>query len=65
MTPLHIIIYIIIAHAIGDYVLQSSYLAGNKGKDDYILLIHCYDDVNNDITGYRFIQRSYFCPLSW
>ncbi len=41
MTPLHIIIYIIIAHAIGDYVFQSSYLAGNKGKDDYLLLIHC------------------------
>ena len=35
------IVYIILAHAIGDYVFQSSYLAGNKGKDDYILLMHC------------------------
>ena len=41
MTVLEIVIYIIISHALGDYVLQSNYLASNKGKDDYILLIHC------------------------
>ncbi len=41
MTVLEIFIYIIISHALGDYVLQSNYLASNKGKDDYILLIHC------------------------
>lgn len=35
------LVYIIIAHSLGDYVLQSDYVASNKGKDDYILLIHC------------------------
>lgn len=35
------VIYLIICHAVGDYVLQTSYLAGNKGRDDYILLMHC------------------------
>jgi len=35
------IIYIIISHAIGDYVFQSNYLANGKGKDDYLLFIHC------------------------
>jgi hypothetical protein len=35
------IIYLIIAHAIGDYFLQTDYLAKNKGTDFYILFIHC------------------------
>ena len=32
----------IMAHVFGDYFLQTDYLAGNKGKDNYILLIHCF-----------------------
>lgn len=35
------LIEIIMAHAIGDYLFQSDYLAANKGKDWYILFIHC------------------------
>ena len=31
---------ILFAHSLGDYFLQSSYLAMNKGKDNYILCIH-------------------------
>ena len=31
---------ILFAHSLGDYFLQSDYLAMNKGKDNYILCIH-------------------------
>ena len=31
---------ILFAHALGDYFLQSNYLAMNKGKDNYLLCIH-------------------------
>lgn len=34
-------IVILFAHMFGDYFLQTDYLAGNKGKDNYILLAHC------------------------
>lgn len=32
----------IMAHTFGDYFLQTDYLAKNKGKDNYILLTHCF-----------------------
>lgn len=32
---------ILTAHMVGDYFLQTDYLALNKGKDNYILLVHC------------------------
>lgn len=32
----------IMAHMFGDYFLQTDYLAMNKGKDNYILLVHCF-----------------------
>lgn len=35
------IVKIIMCHAIGDYLFQSSYLADNKGKNWYLLIIHC------------------------
>lgn len=31
---------ILFAHSLGDYFLQTDYLAMNKGKDKYILCIH-------------------------
>lgn len=34
------ILQILFAHCLGDYFLQTDYLAMNKGKDNYILLIH-------------------------
>lgn len=32
----------IMAHMFGDYFLQTDYLAMNKGKDNYILLVHSF-----------------------
>lgn len=34
------LVTIILCHLVGDYVLQSDYLATNKGKDWYLLLVH-------------------------
>ena len=31
---------LLFAHGLGDYFLQTNYLAINKGKDNYILCIH-------------------------
>lgn len=35
-----ILMFVLMAHMMGDYFLQSDYLAMNKGKDNYILLAH-------------------------
>lgn len=35
------IIIAIFCHLIGDFVLQNDYIASNKGKNDYILIVHC------------------------
>jgi len=32
--------WLIVAHLLGDYVLQSKWIALNKGKNYYILLVH-------------------------
>lgn len=32
---------LIFCHFIGDYFLQTDYLAANKGQDFYIMLAHC------------------------
>lgn len=34
------LLFVLMAHMTGDYLFQSDYLAGNKGKDNYILLAH-------------------------
>lgn len=34
------ILFVLMAHMTGDYFFQSDYLAMNKGKDNYILLVH-------------------------
>ena len=36
-----IIIKLIMAHIVGDYLFQSPYIAEFKGKDHYILFVHC------------------------
>lgn len=41
MKLIEILIVILYAHMLGDYFLQTDYLAMNKGKDNYILLAHC------------------------
>lgn len=33
---------IIMCHLIGDYVLQSNFIAQTKGKNWYHLLVHCF-----------------------
>ena len=38
---MNLLLTTIMAHMFGDYFLQTDYLAGNKGKDNYILLAHC------------------------
>ena len=35
------LLYLVLSHYIGDYFLQTRYLADNKGKDDYVLFVHC------------------------
>lgn len=35
------IIAIVLCHLVGDYLFQGDYLATNKGKDWYILFVHC------------------------
>ena len=34
-------IQLLFCHLVGDYVLQSPYLAETKGKDWYHMLVHC------------------------
>ena len=34
------LLFVLMAHMMGDYLFQSDYLAMNKGKDNYILLAH-------------------------
>lgn len=41
IKAIELVIVILFAHMFGDYFLQTDYLAGNKGKDNYILLAHC------------------------
>lgn len=36
------IITLIICHMIGDYVLQSDFIATTKGKNWYHLIVHCF-----------------------
>jgi len=38
---MNIIVYIVICHLIGDYVLQSDFIASTKGKNWYHLFVHC------------------------
>lgn len=36
------ILILVACHLIGDYVLQSNYLAMNKGKNWYEMFVHCF-----------------------
>ena len=35
------ILKVIICHIVGDYLLQTDYMAREKGKDWYVLFVHC------------------------
>ena len=35
-----ILLKLLFAHALGDYFLQTDYLACNKGRDNYLLIMH-------------------------
>lgn len=37
-----LLLKIVVCHLLGDYVLQSDYIAQTKGKNWYHLLIHCF-----------------------
>lgn len=41
MTILQKIILFIMCHLVGDYVLQSNFIASTKGKNWYHLFVHC------------------------
>lgn len=41
MTFFTTIIMGVFAHLIGDFVLQNDFIASDKGKNDYILIVHC------------------------
>ena len=34
------ILQLLFAHCLGDYLFQTNYLASNKGKDNYLLFVH-------------------------
>jgi hypothetical protein len=38
---IEIALKLILCHLIADYFLQTNYIAQNKGKDLYILFVHC------------------------
>ena len=42
MIDFNIILIILIAHFIGDFVLQSDKIASNKSKNSEILYVHCW-----------------------
>lgn len=35
-----LILQLLFAHCLGDYLFQTNYLASNKGKDNYLLFVH-------------------------
>lgn len=41
LDKITILYRIVVAHLIGDYVLQSRFLAENKGQNWYLLFVHC------------------------
>ena len=55
LITMRLIVFLVIAHCVGDYLFQSTYLAVNKGKDKYLLFIHSVLYVFGVIlTGYIF-----------
>lgn len=56
---------ILFAHSLGDYFLQTDYLAINKGKDNYILCIHAilYTFAVSLIFGSKINQLWYWLIL--
>lgn len=42
LTVIYYIFVIVACHTVGDYVLQTEYQATMKGKDWYLLFVHCF-----------------------
>lgn len=40
LITMRLVVFLIMAHCVGDYLFQSTYLAVNKGKDKYLLFVH-------------------------
>ena len=40
LITMRLIVFLIIAHCVGDYLFQSTYLAVNKGENKYLLFVH-------------------------
>ncbi len=51
------ILKIIICHIVGDYFLQTDYMATGKGKDWYLLFVHCVCYCVPFIVLYGFIWQ--------
>lgn len=41
MSTLEILFYLIFAHFVGDFVLQSRWMAENKGSHSWLMITHC------------------------
>ena len=41
MDILHMLLVLVFCHLVGDYVLQSNFLATTKGSNWYHLFVHC------------------------
>lgn len=58
--------FMILAHFVGDYVLQSNFLAQTKGKEWYNMLVHCV--LYTGSVGWVLIKWTDglpFCGLLW
>lgn len=40
LITMRLVVFLIMAHCVGDYLFQNSYIAANKGKDKYLLFVH-------------------------
>ena len=40
------LVWLVFCHLIGDYVMQSDFLANTKGKNWYHLIVHCMETVD-------------------
>lgn len=42
MTTFNVFLFVIVGHFVGDFVLQSNWMAQNKSKDSVALILHCF-----------------------
>ena len=41
MTTFQLLVTLVMCHLVGDYVLQSNFIASTKGENAYHLFVHC------------------------